>query len=299
MRPRDWFLVASAALAVLAPAVASARTADVEKVQVGVTGRNATEGFSPSLYVDVPVVADYRQLKFDGEQADWAGPDYTATAKPGSAMSDLSFRSDFENHVGSLDGMVAKGHVQTTWPQSEGGAVKVPRVLSGRVVGSVAGKTAVFEEPVTGAARYEAVVAIRLCHTVFGAVDFYADAPPEDSSGSAGQYLVGTTPAKQWNHDHAVAATQGVELDGPLPGGHVSARPAGRKVVGVVRDCGGGLRSIQLVLQVRATAGWTSSRRGVTGAGGKFALTAPKVGSYRVTAALGPFKASSGTVAVR
>ncbi len=285
-------------LAFFFAAAAFARNATVDRVQVGVTGRNATEGLSPTLYVDVPVVGDYRQLKFDGEQGDWAGPAYHATSHPGTYTSDLSFRSTFDNHVGSLGGMVAKGHVLTTWKQVEAAAAGVPRVLAGRQVGSISGRTAVFEEPIAGAARYEAVVAVTLCHGVFGAIDFYADAPPQDTSGSAGQYLVGTTPAKQWNHDHAVAATKGVKLDGPLPGAHVTARAAGKQIVGVVGDCGSGLQNVPLVLQRQAGASWASAGRAASGVGGRFAVRAHVAGSYRVSVALGPFKAASRTVTV-
>jgi hypothetical protein len=50
-------------------------TGTVERVQVGVSGRNATRGLSPALYVDVPVVADYREARFDGKQGAWTGLD--------------------------------------------------------------------------------------------------------------------------------------------------------------------------------------------------------------------------------
>jgi predicted outer membrane lipoprotein len=55
----------------LTVAFASAAAAPMERVQVGVKGRNATR-------VDVPV-GDYTSAKFDGEQGDWQGPAYTAT----------------------------------------------------------------------------------------------------------------------------------------------------------------------------------------------------------------------------
>ena len=286
--------------AVVVGAAASVAVAagPVDKVQVGVSGRNATRGLSRALFVDVPVVADYTQLKFDGEQGDWRGPDYTATKKPGTGATDLSFRSEFENDAGSVDGMVHKALVQKTWTESPPTQVRVPRILAGRNVGSIGGEAALFEEPITGAARYESLLALPLCRGVFGAIDFYADAPPQDTSGSAGQYLVGTTPAKQWNHDHALAATQGVALDGPLPGGHVSAHRTGKGVAGAVGDCGGGLSGIPLTLQ-RRSGGWKIAAHGTSGAGGAFTLAAHGRGSYRVVAALGPFKATSAVVAVR
>ena len=290
--------LAGAALTALALAPLALATGPVDKVQVGVSGRNATKGLSPALYVDVPVVADYRQAKFDGEQGDWQGPDYSATQKPGTGRTDLSFRSDFENNVGSLDGMAKHALVHTTWTQAAKQAVRVTRVLSGKPVGSVGGELVLYEEPIDTSARWESVLALPLCHGVFGAVDFYADAPPEDTSGTAGQYQVGTTPAKQWNHDHALAAAQGVELDGPLPGTHVTARRAGKRIAGVVGDCGGGLQSVPLTLQRKARAGWAAAGHGVSGAGGKFALPARSAGSYRVLGVLGPFRATSAAVAV-
>jgi len=290
-----WLALPAAAAA----AVSLAAGGTVDKVQVGVSGRNATEGLSPSLYVDVPVVADYQQAKFDGEQGDWQGPDYTATKSSDTGRTDLSFRSVFDNHVGSLDGMATKALVHGTWTQSEKSSVQVARVLGGRTVGAVGGELVLYEEPISGSARWESVLALPLCHGVFGAVDLYADAPPADTSGTAGQYLVGTTPAKQWNHDHALAAAHGVKLDGPLPGGRVSARAAGKAVAGSVADCGGALQGVPLVLQRKAGSGWAAGGRGVSGAGGRFTLPARGAGSYRVVASLGPLQATSGPVTIR
>lgn len=278
----------------LAPAVL-AGTLTVDRVQVGVTGRNATEGLSPSLFVDVPVAAGYTQATFDGEQGDWTGPDYTATMKPGTGRTDLSFRSIFDNHAGSLSGMVQKAVVHATWARSRAAAERVTRRLAGRTVGTVAGATALYAEPIDGSARFESVVALPLCHGVFGAVDFYADAPAQDTSGTAGQYLVGTTPAKQWNEEHAAAATTGVVLDGPLPGGRVAVHARGRRVTGVVADCGGTLQGVPLMLE----RGGTVVTRGVSGTAGSFSLAARGPGSCQVVASLGPFKAVSVTAAVR
>ena len=282
----------------LAGAAVGAST-QVDRVQVGVSGRNATEGLSPSLYVDVPVVAGYRQSKFDGEQGDWQGPDYTATQKPGAGRTDLSFRSDFENDVGSLDGMATKGLVHTTWKQSSKGSVRVPRVLAGRTVGTVGGELLVVSEPISGSARWESVLAVPLCHGIFGAIDLYADAPAQDTSGTAGQYLVSGTHATTWNEDHALSAARGVKLDGPLPGGSATARAAGRTITGKVADCGGELQNVPVTLEQQSGAGWATAGRGKSGPGGVFRLPAKGAGNYRVVAALGPFQATSGTATIK
>jgi hypothetical protein len=291
-------LLAGAAGAGLVTALA-AFAGTVDRVQVGVGGRNATEGLSPALYVDVPVVAGYVQSKFDGEQGDWQGPTYTASQSTTTGRTDLFFRADFENHVGSLDGSAQHALVHKDWTLDRKSPVKVPRLLAGRVVGAVGGELAVYAEPITGAARWETVLAIPLCRGVFGAVDFYADAPPQDTSGTAGQYLVGTTPAKQWNHDHAVAAARGVKLDGPLPGTRVAAHAVGRRVTGKVSDCGGGLEHLPVMLQGQAGSGWSTASRGLTGPGGAFRLVAPGGGSFRVSVTFGPLKAATATVRVR
>jgi len=279
-------------------AVTAAAAGTVDRVQVGVTGRNATQGLSSGLYVDVPVVADYVQSKFDGEQGDWQGPTYTATQSPTTGRTDLSFRSDFENTVGSLAGMAQHALVHKDWTLSQNDAVKVPRLLGGHAAGTVGGKLVVYAEPITGSARWESVLAIPLCHHIFGGMDFYADAPPMDTSGT-NQYLVGTTSAKQWNHDHALAAARGVALDGPLPGAGITAHRAGKSVAGVVRDCGGGLQNVHLTLLRQAGTRWAPAGHGKSGSGGKFSLSARARGSYRVVAELGPFHATSGSVAAR
>ncbi len=291
-------LAAGAAVLSLAGAAAAAV---VDRVQVGVSGRNETKGLSAALYVDVPVVAGYRQSAFSGNNGTWQGPDYHATQSSKSGRTVLSFRAVFHSGVGSLDGMASRSGVlvHTTWTRVQKTARQVPRLLGGRTVGTVAAELVLYEEPITGSARYESVLAIPLCHGVFGAVDFYAGAPSQDVSGSAGQYLVGTTQAKQWNHDHALAAPASVKLDGPLPGGSISAHAVGKAVAGATADCGGGLRKVPLVLQRKSGASWVSAGHGISGSGGKFRLAAPGAGSYRVLVALGPFKAVSSTVDVR
>ena len=295
MRSRRAAAVAGASVvACLVATVAWAGT--VDKVRVGVSGRNATRGFSPGLYVDVPVVADYTQTKFDGEQAEWQGPDYTATQSPETGRTDLSFRSEFENkefNVVSLDGEALHAVVHKTWTLAAKQSAQVPRILAGKTVGAVRGELVVYQEPIDVSARWESVLALPLCHGVFGAIDFYTNAPAANTSGTAGQFQVGTTPAKQWNHDHALAAAQGVTLDGPLPGAHVAAHRAGKVIAGVVGDCGGGLQNVPLTLQRKAGAGWAAAGRGVSGASGKFSIPAGAAGSYRVVAKLGPFAATA------
>lgn len=296
-RIRVWAVVSAGAVATAAVA-AAAGSGTVDRVQVGQPGRNATQGLSAALYVDVPVAQDYTQAKFDGQQGDWTGPDYTATQKPGTGRTDLSFLSEFQDAefgVHSVPQMIQKTLVHETWSQEQRAQVRVPRVLAGRSVGTISGSAALFAEPITGSARFEAVIAFPLCLGDFAAIDFYADAPPEDTSGTAGQYLVGTTPAKQWNHDHALASTMGVKLDGPLPHPHVTARSTDNAISGVVGDCGGGLQSIPIVLQ----RGSAVVGRGKSGPGGKFKLPTKGAGSYRVVAALGPFKAASPAVVAR
>jgi hypothetical protein len=294
MRARRPVFAAAAVTFLLAVTAAGAGT--IDRVQVGVTGRNATKGLSPALYVDVPVVADYVQSKFDGEQGDWQGPTYTATQSTTTGRTDLSFRTDFENNVGTLDGMAEHALVHKDWTLSQKNAVKVPRLLGGIAAGTVGGKLVVYAEPITGSARWESVLAIPLCHHIFVGMDFYADAPTTDVSGT-NQFLVGSTPAKQWNHDHALAAARGVELDGPLPGAQVAAHPAGKSVAGVVRDCGGGLQNVHLTLLRKSGTRWAPAGHGKSGPGGKFVLPAHARGSYHVVAKLGPLHVTSGSVA--
>ena len=245
-------------------ATAVSAAATVERVRVGVSGRNATAGLSPSLYVDVPVVAGYRESKFDGEQGDWRGLRLPRDAGARHREDRPQLRSIFDNRAGSAAAMAEQGLVHKTWQKDQTGTVRVPRVLGGRAVGSVGGALVLYEEPIEGSARWEAVLSLPLCHGVFGAVDFYADAPPEDTSGTAGQYLVGSTPAKAWNHDHVLASARGVKLDGPLPGPGVAAHVSGSAVVGRVADCGGGLEHVPLVLQRSSGGGWATARRGTS-----------------------------------
>ncbi|HEY7692850.1 MAG TPA: hypothetical protein VH816_10965 [Gaiellaceae bacterium] len=295
MRSRRAAAVAAACLAACV-ATASVWAATVDRVKVGVGGRNTTRGLSSALYVAVPVVEDYTQSRFDGEQGDWQGPTYSSGQSSTPGRADLSFRSDFENkefHVVSLAGMVQHALVHQSWTHAETHAVRVPRVLAGKAVGAIGGELAVYQEPISSSARWEAVLALPLCHGVFGAIDFYAGAPAADTTGTGGEYLVGTTPAKQWNHDHAVAAAQEVALDGPLPDAHVTAHRTAGRITGVVGDCGGGLRNVPVRLQRKAGAGWTAAGRGLSGAGGKFALPAAAAAGYRVVARLGPFSATA------
>ena len=98
------------------------------------------------------------------------------------------------------------------------------------------------------------------------------------------RFLVkGGVPAREWNHDNALAALGRVALEGYLPLGRVTARAAGRSVRGVVRDCRG---DAMVGIDVRLLSGAATVARRRAAADGSYRLPAPGPGTYRVTVAL-------------
>lgn len=261
----------------------AASAAPGDHVQVGRPGQNATPGFPPALYVGVATLPDYRAVgRFDGESRNWEGPEYRASIPGGTATLDwqvtfAAARSAEEIATGALGGLA--------WPVVERPQVEIPHRVGERDIGSIPAVALLTKAPGDNNAQYESVVAFPLCRGVFAAAKFSLLNPgSEYATSPSDRFLVGGgSPARQWNHDRALAALGQVGLEGYLPLGRLTARAAGRSIRGTIRDCRGGPMA---GMELRLLRGRTTVARGRAAADGSYRLAAPGRGAYRVTVAL-------------
>lgn len=259
---------------------ASGATAD--RVQVGRPGQNVTAGFPLAAFATVTLLADYRAVgRFDGESRNWQGPDYSAGSLGGKSTLDWQMTFDA---AGSAAVMARNALGGQAWPVAERPEVRIQHLVGKRSVGSIPAVALLTKAPGENNAQYVSVVAFPLCRGVFAAAAFSLLNPgSEYAADPSDQFLVKGVPARQWNHDRAIAALGQVALEGYLPLGRVTARPAGRSVRGAVRDCRGDPMAGIEVRLVRDDATVAHAR---AAADGSYRLVAPSSGTYRVTVSL-------------
>jgi len=281
-------------LTVLATAilVADAGAGVVNRAAVGVSGRNDTKGYSPALAVVFSSPPDYVvDCCVDSDSGTWKGPPYASTSNANlGGDSKISWRAVF-TRTAQTAGAAARANLVQNWPEVSTTTAAVPHTVAGRRVGSIPAFVLATRSPGFGA-QVEVALAFPLCPGLQVVADFDLLSPQQDGDGLGGQYLVQNQVASAWNEAQAEAALAGVSLDGNLPPGKVTARRAGRRVVGKARDC----RGHPLVgVPVRLVPGGRSTR---TSATGTFALPAPKQhGRYRVTVSLAGRAASARVTA--
>jgi hypothetical protein len=271
--------LAAACLVFLLPAASAATT---DRVQVGRPGQNATPGFPLTLFVTVTTLPDHNAVgRFDAASRDWEGPDYRSSLR--IAKSKLSWNVTFAS-PGSAAAMATRA-LALRWPLAESPQMRIPHLAGGRQVGSIPAVALLTKGPGDGNAQYESVVAFPLCRGVFAAAQFALLDPGFDfgTSPSDPVLVAGNVPARQWNHDSALAALGQVALEGHLPPGRVTARATGRSIRGTVRDCRGDpMAGVALrLLRGRAVVG-----RAKVAADGSYRVVAPGRGSYRVAVTL-------------
>jgi hypothetical protein len=261
-------------------ALPAAAAGEVDRVQVGKPGQNATEGFPLALYTTVELLPEYQAVNaFDGHSRGWEGPAYRS-AKRNGGTSKLDWKVTFDR-VDSADAMAAKALGGAPWPTVERPSADVPHLVGAREVGSIPAVALLTEAPGTNNAKYESVVAFPLCKGVFAAAKFSLTSPGAAYGADPNDlYMLNGIPARQWNHDHALAGLEQVALVGFLPPGRVTARAAGRTVTGVVRDCRG---DAMAGIRVRLLRGARTVAQGTAAANGSFRLRAPGPGVYRVS----------------
>jgi hypothetical protein len=291
-RVRVIALGALAACAVFAlPLAAGAQVTN--RAQVGVSGRNDTKGYAPSLAIVFASPADYGAgCCLDSDSGEWKGPRYAATKASVSGDSTIDWRAVFTRASASAQA-AAKANLVHDWPQAATASLAVPHTVRGAKVGTIPGYLLTTKAPGNGAAQTEVALAFPLCKGLFVVADFSLLAPQQDPDGLGGTFLVNGQSASSWNAAQAAAAVQGVSVDGNLPPGRIVAHASGRRIAGVARDCIG---QPLAGLVVHAVPGRATAR---TSSSGAFSVAVAKAGSYRVTAVLGGVAASSKPVKTR
>jgi hypothetical protein len=266
----------------------SALAGEIERVTVGgQAGRNETHGYSPQLFVDVPVVAAYVHVSNDGDGGDWLGPKFHATLKP-DLGGDLRIGWGVTfSHVGTKAAARAGALRIGSWSIVDESTLAVPHVVGGVQVGVIPGVKLVTRAPGSNAAAYNSAVSISICRGHEATVHLSALQPTNDDPNPFGKYVTPDgTVVSQWNHDHVTSALDGVVLDGYLPLGRLRAKASGRVIRGTVTDCAGNPAPAVTVKTRGATARTSSS--------GAFTLHVRRAGSYSLAAAAG-----GGTVSAK
>jgi hypothetical protein len=277
-------LVAAVAVAgALASGALGAATRVTNRAQVGVPGRNATRGYSPSLYVVFASPADYGAgCCTDVDSGEWDGPRYEASGNPSlGGTATIAWRAVFDDGATSVE-TAARAALVQRWPDVGVASASVPHATAGVTVGRIPAFALFTHSPASGSAQDEDALAFPLCRGLFVVADLSALQPFTDTTGGvAGQYTVNGTLASTYNDEQLRAALAGVSLDGYLRIGKLAAAVRGGVVTGRLTDC----RS-EPMPSARIRAGRSTSR---TRADGRFTIRAPagKGRTFAVTASAG------------
>src|SRR3954465_1136067 len=261
----------------------AAAAGGVEHVNVNGAGRNSTNTFSKTLYVDVAVVSGFVKHSNDGDEGSWNGPNYHASLKASEGgPTSIGWGVDFDiaAHVTPL--ALARKHALTfgSWHVLQHGPLLVPHLVGGRKVGTLHAVMLLTQAPGSDATAFSSSVAFSLCKGVVVEVHFGSQGPSTSEPYQAGRWIMEDgTEVQPWTRDHLRAALDGVALDGYLPVGRVTAAARGRAVSGRVTDCLGHPMPGVTVLAGTAHA--------VTKADGAYAVRAASAGSIVVSASAG------------
>lgn len=272
------------ALGLVLAAGAWAAAADtVDHVRVNGGGRNSTNSFSTTLYVDVALVSGYTRRSFDGDNGDWDGPGYHASLKPslaGATHLGWGVSFDLASHI-SLEDFAKRYALDLgSWRVLQEGPRAIPHVIGGRQVGTINGLMMLTQAPGDNAAAFDSAVAFPLCRGVIAVAHFSTLTPSTNSPNPFGTYLVDDgTDVQIWNRDHISAALDGVVVNGYLPAARLTAAARGRTVHGIVSDCTG-----QPMPGVAVQVGKT---RAVTSAAGAYTARVARPGSYVISVSAG------------
>jgi len=231
-------------LAVVFVAAVQAAAGDtVEHVNVNGGGRNSTNSFAKTLFVDSTVVSGYTHHSNDGDEGTWDGPGYHATLKPtmgGMTSIGWGVTFDIASHVTPAD--LAKRYALNigSWQTLQQGAMSVPHLVGGAKVGMLRGVMLLTQAPGSNAASFKSAVAFPLCKGVIAVAHFSSLGPANNNPHPFGMYVVDDgTDVQPWTRDHVRSSLDGVALNGFLPVTRLTAAARGRSVHGVVSDCVG------------------------------------------------------------
>jgi hypothetical protein len=270
-------------LVLAAGARAAAGDTSVDHVRVNGAGRNSTNSFSTTLYVDVALESGYAHQSFDGDSGNWDGPGYHASLKASLAgATHLGWGVAFELASRSSLEDFAKRYALDlgSWRVLQQGPKAIPHMIGGRRVGTINGLMMLTQAPGDTAAAFDSAISFPLCKGVIAVAHFSTLTPSTNSPNPFGIYLVDDgTDVQAWNRDHISAALDGVVVNGYLPAARLTATPHGRAVQGLVSDCVG-----QPMPGVTVKVGPT---RAVTTASGTYLAHVRRAGTYAVSVSAG------------
>jgi hypothetical protein len=291
MRRRVLLVGLLTGLAALAACSQIAGAQAVERIRISDPARQSHE-LPPGLLVELASPNRYERQSSSGDTGRWVGPRYEQVGHPENAgLASLDWAVTFDQREGDAEAVAHANIVHTSWSRDQKGGLSVPHVVGTRDVGTILGAYEMVTPSTTGDARFEGVLAFPLDTNLHAVIRFEALNPPDDT------FLVnGASIASSWNRGQVLVALSGARLQGNLPPKIVAARSVerGRKVRGKVVD-----RFLDSVVGARvslersAGGSWTKVSGGKTNARGIYLLRAKRRGTYRVTARLAGFTATS------
>jgi hypothetical protein len=288
------------ALAVICVTAASATAAVTDRIQVGVPTNAATRGFASSLAVSLTSPAGFvRGCCYDDVSGAWQGPRYQATgnaARGGASWIDWSLVFERRRSTGLA---IARRAAWRAGSEVAKGTIRVPHIVAGRRVGSLAG-TFLVETEARPSARHLAVVVVKLGRNLHAVAVYDLSTPASDDAGTEGEFRVGAERPSAFNRRQALAVVRRVSVVGDLPPRRVTASVLGGAVSGTVRDdFGHPVSEAPARLLRRTGSGWRIAQKGTTSTSGRYVFQLPGRGSYRVVASLSGSAAGSTVVSFR
>jgi hypothetical protein len=278
----------------LAALVASSQIAgaqSVERIQISDAARREHK-LPAGLLVELASPVEYERQTVSGVTGRWAGPRWEESGHPENAgRASLDWSVTFDQRQGDAEVVSQANVVHTDWTRDQRGGLSVPHVVGNRNVGTILGYYHMLSPAAASDARFEGVLAFPLDANLHAVVRFEALEP------AANSFIVkGTVAGKAWNRGQLLLALSGVRLQGNLPPKIVAARSVerGRFVRGKVVD-----RFLDAVVGARVSlerssgGSWAKVAGGKTDRRGLYTLRAKRRGTYRVTARLAGFAATS------
>jgi hypothetical protein len=278
----------------LAALVASSQIAgaqSVERIQISDAARQEHQ-LPAGLLVELASPVEYERQTVSGGTGRWAGPRWEESGHPENAgRASLDWSVTFDQRQGDAEVVSQANVVHTDWTRDQRGGLSVPHVVGNRNVGTILGYYHMLSPAAASDARFEGVLAFPLDANLHAVVRFEALEP------AANSFIVkGTVAGKAWNRGQLLLALSGVRLQGNLPPKIVAARAVerGRFVRGKVVD-----RFLDAVVGARVSlerssgGSWAKVAGGKTDRRGLYTLRAKRRGTYRVTARLAGFAATS------
>jgi Carboxypeptidase regulatory-like domain len=291
MRRRVLLVGLFTGLAALAACSQIAGAQAVERIRISDPARQAHQ-LPAGLLVELSSPGEYNRQSVSGDFGRWVGPRYEERGNPGNAgLASLDWRVRFDERQGDAAAVSLANVAHTDWGRDQLGGLSVPHLVGSRHLGTILGYYRMLSPPAANDARFEGVLAFPLDANLHAVIRFEALEPPADSF-----VVKGTVAGKSWNRGQILLALAGVRLQGNLPPKIVAARSVerGRKVRGKVVD-----RFLDPVLGARVSlerrsgGSWTRVSGGRTNHRGFYSLRAKRRGTYRVTARLAGFAATS------